>query len=81
MATKGGTITIPYEPTGDGRAWVHGIGIRVARKLAGIKTTYHMASLCVWSQTMQVKYERLTRHLIDIESVFTMIRVCNKETK
>jgi len=74
-----GVITIPYEPDREGKAWVNGVDVRVARKMAGIATTYDMSMMCKWSQTCQVKYEKLTRHLIDMENIWKMIRVCNGE--
>ena len=73
------SIIIPYEPDGN-KAWVRGYDIRLARKLAGIRTTYDMAWFCGWSQTMQVKYEVLTRHKIKMTAIWKMTRVCNGET-
>jgi hypothetical protein len=71
-------IIIPYEPVDD-RAWVNGEDIRLARKIAGIKTTYHMATRCQWSQSTQMYYEGKGRKKIDLFNVWTMIRVCNGE--
>ena len=72
------SIVIPYDPVGD-KAMVSGFDIRLARALGGIRTTYHMASFCGWSQTCQVRYERLDQHLIAVENIWKMIRVCNGE--
>ena len=78
-AKNSGIITINYDPAADGKAWVKGIDVRIARELAGIATTYDMSFLCKWSQTCQVKYEQFTRHLIEMENIWKMIRVCNGE--
>jgi len=75
-----GVFVIPYEPIGDGTAKVNGANIRVVRKLAGIKSTYHMAALCKWSQSVQSNYERLPPDaLISLWKIQKMIRVCNGE--
>jgi len=79
LIKKNGCLAIPYDPTGDGRAWVDGMDVRIARKLAGIYTTSDMANICGWSQTNQVNYERPNKHLISLLNIWKMIRVCNGE--
>jgi len=76
---RDGIITIPYDPAGDSKAWVEGADVKRARILAGVGSTHHMAGWCNWPQSRQVKYEKLTRHLIDMENIWKMIRVCNGE--
>ena len=70
-------LTIHYEPAEcDPPMEVAGDKIRASRIKAGFTSQYHLAAVCLWSQSKQSIYERAGKRALPYSAVRKLIRAC-----
>ena len=70
-------LTIHYEPAEcDPPMEVAGAKIRASRIKAGFTSQYHLAAVCLWSQSKQSIYERAGKRALPYSAVRKLIRAC-----